>query len=264
MLVRSFGRHVREHDWFAVIVEVIVVAVGLLMAFQVDRWWEERGEREQEAAYVQRLIDDLEEDIAGIEQGIALAEVRREFTELLMDVSADPALAERQPTRFLAAVMQAPYTFTPSLNSHTFDDLRSTGNLGLIHSIDVKDALYEYYSFDEGQRQFMQLTFMIEFRHFSLAAAVLSREQYKFIENEWFVVTRDDLDDMVGVATDLEAVRAAVERFRANDELQAWLTKVWGMQVELQRVHERRRGLAEDALEALRAYQAGSPAVSQG
>ena len=257
MLVRSFGRHVREHDWFAVIVEVIVVAVGLLMAFQVDRWWEERGEREQEAAYVQRLIDDLEEDIAGIEQGIALAEVRREFTELLMDVSADPALAERQPTRFLAAVMQAPYTFTPSLNSHTFDDLRSTGNLGLIHSIDVKDALYEYYSFDEGQRQFMQLTFMIEFRHFSLAAAVLSREQYKFIENEWLVVTRDDLDDM-------DLIDPHDRRHLANDELQAWLTKVWGMQVELQRVHERRRGLAEDALEALRAYQAGSPAVSQG
>ncbi|MEE9578401.1 MAG: hypothetical protein V3W24_02415 [Gemmatimonadota bacterium] len=256
MLVRSFSRHIRDHDWLAVIVEVFVVAVGLLMAFQVDRWWEERGEREQEAAYVQRLIDDLEDDIVGIDQGIELAEVRQEFAELLMDVSADPALAERQPMRFLAAVMQAPYTFTPSLSSHTFEDLRSTGNLGLIRSNEVKDALYRYYGFDEGQRQFMQLNFMIEFRHFSLAAAVLSHEQFKFIENEWFVVTRDDLDDLDAAEGNMEEVRAAVARFSANDELQAWLTRVLGVQKDLQWVHGRRRSLAEDALKAMRAYQA--------
>lgn len=73
--------------------------------------------------------------------------------------------------------------------------------------------------------------------------------------NEWFVVTRDDLDNMDAAETNMEEVRAAVERFRANDELQAWLTKVWGMQEELQLIHGRRRSLAEDALEALRAYR---------
>ena len=36
MLVRSFSRHVRDHDWLAVFVEVIVVAVGLLMALLAD------------------------------------------------------------------------------------------------------------------------------------------------------------------------------------------------------------------------------------
>jgi len=256
MLVRSFSRHIREHDWLAVFVEVIVVAVGLLMAFQVDRWWEERGEREHEAAYVQRLIDDLEEDIAGIEQGIELAEVRQEFAELLMDVSADPALAEEQPTRFLVGVMQAPFTYTPSLSSHTFEDLRSTGNLALLRSNEVKDALYRYYGFDEGQRQFMPLNFMVEFRHFSLAAEVLTHEQFRFIWEHWFVVTRDDLDAVDAAETDTEEVRAAVERFLANEELQAWLTKVWGMQKELQLIHGRRRSHVEDALEALRAYQA--------
>ncbi len=130
------------------------------------------------------------------------------------------------------------------------------GQLQLIRSTEGKDALYRYYGFDEGQRQFMQVHFMIELHHFSLAAAVLSHEQFKFIENEWSVVTRDDLDGVDAAETNMEDVHAAVERFLANDALQAWLTKVWGMQEELQWVHGRRRSLAEDALETVRAYQA--------
>jgi hypothetical protein len=63
------------------------------------------------------------------------------------------------------------------------------------------------------------------------------------------------LRDHDWLAVFVEVIVVAVG-FRANDELQAWLTKAWGMQRELQWVHGRRRGLAEDALEALRAYQA--------
>ena len=35
MLFRRFGRHLREHDWFAVSVDVLVLIVGLMLAFQV-------------------------------------------------------------------------------------------------------------------------------------------------------------------------------------------------------------------------------------
>jgi hypothetical protein len=97
---------------------------------------------------------------------------------------------------------------------------------------------------------------MIEFRHFSLAAEVLGNEQYRFVWDEWFVVTRDDLDDLDAAETDMEELRAAVERFQVNDGLQAWLNKVWGMQKEQQWTPARRRRLAEEALQALRTYQA--------
>lgn len=83
---------------------------------------------------------------------------------------------------FLAAVAQAAFTYTPSLTSHTFEDLRSTGGMGLIRSAEIKSALYDYYDFHDTQRQYMQLTMMIEFRYFELIAWLprtrgLQREQ---------------------------------------------------------------------------------------
>ena len=167
MLIRNIGEHVRKQDWFSVSIEIIVVIVGLFMAFQLGRWWEQRDDRQQEQQYIQRLVTEVETDIKAITYAIKLAEIRQGFAELLMSVAEDPAAADGKPVQFLAAVAQAPFTFTPSLVSHTFDDLRSTGNMDLIRSLGVKTALYDYYGFDEAQRQFLSLNLMIEFRQLS-------------------------------------------------------------------------------------------------
>ena len=131
-----------------------MVMVGLVAAFQVDRWWAARGGRLDEQNYIFRLISDIEEDIPKLEYAISLAEDRLGFGVFLAEVDADPSVALDKPTDFLAAIIQAAYTYTPSLASHTFEDLRSTGNLKLIRDQDVKQALVRYYSHDQSQRQF--------------------------------------------------------------------------------------------------------------
>ena len=40
MFLKRLADHIRRQDWFIVIIELLVVSVGLMMAFQVDRWWE--------------------------------------------------------------------------------------------------------------------------------------------------------------------------------------------------------------------------------
>lgn len=90
MIIKRMARFIREHDWSAVIVEIIVVIVGLMLAFQLDRWWEQRGERVQEAEYVARLIADVESDLPNIEHAINLASLRKNMAELLMAVVDDP------------------------------------------------------------------------------------------------------------------------------------------------------------------------------
>jgi hypothetical protein len=56
MIIRSLFKGFRGHDWFIVLVEVMLLAIGLLAAFQVDRWREQRAER---LAENQALIDWL-------------------------------------------------------------------------------------------------------------------------------------------------------------------------------------------------------------
>ena len=63
MLIRDLGDHVRKQNWFSVFVEIAVVVVGLFMAFQLDRWWEQRGDQKREQQYIQRLVTEIETDI---------------------------------------------------------------------------------------------------------------------------------------------------------------------------------------------------------
>ena len=259
MLIRNIGEHFRKQDWFSVCVEIIVVIVGLFMAFQLDRWWEQRGDRQQEQAYIQRLVTEVETDIESITYAIKLAEVRQGFAELLMSVAKDPTAADEKPVQFLAAVAQAPFTFTPSLVSHTFDDLRATGNMGLIRNPGIKAALYRYYSFDEAQRQFISLNLMVEFRHFELTAGVLTDDQYRFIQDNWFVVTPNDLPRLDNESVDRDEYQRAVERLRNRPEALSWLQRVRGLQRELILMHGIRLSRAEALLETLEAEQMKSP-----
>lgn len=76
------------------IIELLVVVIGLVLAFQVDRWWEDRKNRAREQEYISRLMTEVEEDIRLIGHAIELAEVRQGFGDLLLEVMANPATAE--------------------------------------------------------------------------------------------------------------------------------------------------------------------------
>jgi len=254
MITRRFALYVRNHDWFAVLIEIVVVMVGLMLAFQLDDWVEQRGERQKEAEYVQRLIDDLEADVDAIQFAIDLASLRLRLADLLMEVSRNPEAATSRPVEFLGAVNQAAYTYTPSLTSHTFEDLRSTGNMRLILDQELKDALYDYYGFDQGQRQYRPLQFANEHRHFELVAGVLSHEQETFVQDTLRILNPDDMDNIENAEPDLEQVKVAAQRVGERTELVAWLPQVRHLQIEQIIVHQMRLDRGKTVLDVLYRY----------
>ena len=254
MILQSISKAVRKQDWSVIFIELLVIVIGLVLAFQVDRWWEERADRSREQEYIARLIAEVTDDIEQISHAVELAEVRQDFGDLLINVSTNPLVAEQQPAMFLAAVAQAAFTYTPSLNSHTFEDLRSTGNMGLIRNTDIRNALYDFYGFHDSQRQFIQLNLNIEMRYFELSAEVLSAEQYQWVQDQWFVVTRNDLEDVRRAQPDLKAFSGAVDRFIANPALLAWLPRTRGVEREQILIHGILLSRAEDLLAGLQDY----------
>jgi len=257
MITQRFALYFRKHDWFAVLIEIIVVMVGLVLAFQLDGWVEQRGERKTETEYVQRLIGDVEADIAAIQFAVDIASMRLRLADLLMEVSRDPAVALRRPVEFLGAINQAAFTYTPSLTSHTFEDLRSTGNMRLLLDQDLKDALYDYYGYDQAQRQFRPLQFATEHRHFELVAGVLSHEQEVYVQDTLKFFDPYDMDNIENGQSDLEQVKAAAKRLAERPDLIAWLPQVRHLQVEQMSVHQNRLSKAQAVLDALR--RSGKP-----
>jgi hypothetical protein len=235
-----------------VAIELLVVVIGLFLALQLDRWREDRADRRQEQVYVGRLIADLAVDIPSIELAIDLQPLRLEMVDLLIEVAQRPQAAVEAAAFFLGSVVQSAYTYTPTLTSHTFVNLRTTGDLRLIRDEEVKQSLFRYYGYDEEQRQYRPLQFATEHRHFELAAGVLTLDQSKAIQDRWWIFRPADLQDVREFAVDPDEVLAAAERLRGRHDLVSWLPYVRSMQLEQIVVHGKRLELVRQALDALR------------
>lgn len=256
MYLNRLADHIRKQDWFVVFIELLVVIVGLVLAFQIDRWREDAAERKLEAVYLQRLAGDIASDIPQLESAIRLADMRKNYAELLMAVAEDPAVAMEQPVSFLVAIEQASFTFSPNSNKATFEDLRSTGNMRLIRDQQLKTRLNEYYGYDETESQFRSLQFSVEFHFFKLASGVRSNRQSRLIQDNWFLVGPEDVERVQNADPgDPEELMAAVERFRNNPEMVSWLPQLRGMQMEQITAHETRIDLANAVLDSLRVEQ---------
>jgi hypothetical protein len=231
MLLRIIS-NIRNLRWDNALLELIVVAVGLLMAFQVDRWWESRDELEIERQYIVRLITDLERDVENLDYAIGLADLRLSFAGMLMDVAEEPKLAMQSPVKFMLAVNQSAFTHTPALTSNTFEELRSTGKLGLLRSSELRNSLFDYYRFDNSERQYQTLQYMQEFRHFEFAAGILTNRQLTRMHDEWFVVDATELAALQDEAVDETEVLEAANRLQADTDFVNWLPISYEMQRE--------------------------------
>jgi len=232
MIIKRMARFIRQHDWSAVIVEIIVVIVGLMLAFQLDRWGEERGERAQEAQYVARLIADVEADLEAVGFAVKMQTMRLDRVDLLMAVVADPETATSRPVEFLGAILNSTFLYTPIPASHTFEDLRSTGNMRLIRNPEIKDLLHDYYGYDADQRQFQVIWFGKELHHLKLAAGSTRHEQEKFIQDTWRVRQPEEIEEVRAAKIDLDGVRATRDRFLARQDFIDWLPQTRAMQLE--------------------------------
>ncbi len=146
MLIR-LRRSLAEADYGALGLELLLVIVGILIAFQIDSWHEERREREQEYQYLLRLKDDLQSEVAVMEQSINYAEERLENVRLLEQISENPELARNHPRDVMMAVEQVTWRSFPRISGNVYGELKATGNLALIRSDQLRDNLWEYYSF---------------------------------------------------------------------------------------------------------------------
>jgi len=59
MLLRRFTQHLKDQNWFAVGLDVIVVIVGIFLGMQVTEWNEERQDKEDNLIYIKRIHGEL-------------------------------------------------------------------------------------------------------------------------------------------------------------------------------------------------------------
>ncbi len=79
MILRRLATSIRKQDWFAVVIETLIVVMGVFLGLQVNNWNEARDAEARRQAIVEALITDLQDanyviqDVAAptIESGLA-------------------------------------------------------------------------------------------------------------------------------------------------------------------------------------------------
>ena len=114
--------------------------------------------------------------------------------------------------------------------------------------------MFDYYEFDESQWQYRPLEFDIEFRHFELAAGVLSPEQELWMQDKLLYFVPDNFEEALSMKVATEEVLVAAQRLQQRPDLIAWLPQVRSMQLDQIEAHNQRLDRARAVLIALGDY----------
>ena len=192
--------------------EIVVVILGILIAFQIDRWAEERRDRSHEYEYLLRLQEDLQIEILGMDEAIEYAESRIASVLLLEEVIANPSIVTEQPGSLPVALETATWRSFPQINAFVYTELQSSGNLALIQSEPLRRELANYYS---SIRHYSRVGLDLDMQHQfdRLTAGILSTSELMNIEKGSWSGSSDSIpvQRAVQIAEELASRRDAID-----------------------------------------------------
>jgi len=128
--------------------EIFLVVIGILIAFQVNTWNENRKLSNQEKLYIHRLLQDNKKDIITFTSEIARLESYNrktaDFCNAFKDKNCSDSLLIKSASEFIIYGSLYP-RFNPFTS--TFEDLSSTGNLGIIKDTAIRDRIVSHYQY---------------------------------------------------------------------------------------------------------------------
>ena len=143
MLLRSITKHVKDQNWFAVVLDFMIVVLGILIAFQITNWNEARSFAEKERLIIARLTSDFkaqeEQLVERTTRGLRLYSETGELVALIKQGDA-PTDRERVKQLILAAFSTS-FEISPPAS---YQELVGTGGFSELSSIPLRDALVEY------------------------------------------------------------------------------------------------------------------------
>jgi len=143
-MLRHVISHLRRQDWMAVFIELIVVVVGVFIGVQAANWNDARQTDAKAAVFTERLRSDLREEAWSYEYEVGY------FNEVLASAKrAADALSGKTPLSdealLVAAYRATQYRFNIRRRA-TYDELTSTGEMGLIHDPTLRDLAMRLYT----------------------------------------------------------------------------------------------------------------------
>ncbi|MEL6323839.1 MAG: DUF6090 family protein, partial [Pseudomonadota bacterium] len=131
MLLRRITKHVKDQNWFAVVLDFVIVVAGILIAFQIANWNDGRSDTAREKVLLERLAVDLKYTLEFVEVRGPEISAQPAATSHLIEMlrSNTPPTDQRA---FFDLVEQCVQVWAPFGLSSTYNEMVATGSLSEI------------------------------------------------------------------------------------------------------------------------------------
>lgn len=170
MIIQRLGTRLRQQDWLAVTIELLLVMAGVFLGIQMSNWNEQRKERAAESAYLARIAQDARRDIAQLDEIIRVAAVRKALlNHILPEASGHPLPTEFVSARGRVAIEQVPpydlrsrqspgfalFILTPlDENRSAYETMINTGAIAGMTDMVALAKIQDYYAAVDRVRHF--------------------------------------------------------------------------------------------------------------
>jgi hypothetical protein len=132
-------------SWRLALGELVIVALGVLLALWADQAMQGRQETAREVGYLERLQEDVRADLRSLRFSADQARNRLAITRQVDAWLQDPNAAP-DPDSLVMKVHFAGVLFPPTISRFTIDELKSTGDLRLLGNEALKRQIADYYN----------------------------------------------------------------------------------------------------------------------
>ncbi|HET6565580.1 MAG TPA: hypothetical protein VFG52_09230 [Xanthomonadales bacterium] len=144
MILQNLSHGFRNKDWFTVAIELFIVVLGVFLGLQVNDWNESRIEDRQSAEYTERLLADLRLEAWNYDTMIAYLRDVQSNADRALEVLEGSSVASNE--QLLIYAYRATQYSDSVRRRATFDELTSTGKIGLIRDPFLRDVAASVYT----------------------------------------------------------------------------------------------------------------------
>jgi len=144
MLLRSVTKHVNDQNWFAVILDLVIVVIGVFIGIEVSNWNAERAGEEKAEILVDRLYVDVGYDNEVTALLLGYHTVVKNYAITAIDGFNEKETVNDE--QFVIAAYQASQITEPWSYRAAYEELLSGGKFDLIQSDELKSIILGYYS----------------------------------------------------------------------------------------------------------------------
>jgi hypothetical protein len=229
MALRRLAARIRQHDWLAVIIELVVVVAGVFIALQVSNWNDSRKETALGRQYLGRLRDELAQDVQDL-RSISMFWTRvGEYGKGALAYAEKGVLVDDSAWKTLLAYYQASQVWPYRKPDVTFEEIRSSGDLRLIRNAELRARISRHYSAGAGSQVSEVLALIPRYRENVRGMTPWKIQEYIWANCYRAETTLQVLVDCEAPVSEEES-RDVLEQYRQSreltEDLRFWMVNV--------------------------------------